>query len=50
MSITLKAAGVTLPGDVTSISVGDETIWSSNAGRSPDSGKMLGDIVAKKKQ
>lgn len=43
----LKAGSVELPSPV-SLSVSDEIIWSSNTGRTA-SGKMVGDIVAEKK-
>lgn len=50
MALTVTVAGVSLPCDnLTDIKVGNELIWSSNTGRSASSGKMLGDIVAKKK-
>jgi hypothetical protein len=50
MAMTLQVAGVTLPlNNLTQVKIGDELIWSSNTGRSASSGKMLGDIVAKKK-
>ena len=50
MGMTITVAGRSLPaGNVTSISVNNELIWSSNTGRSAESGKMLGDIVAMKK-
>lgn len=50
MALTLTVSGVNLPtNNLTSLKVGDEIIWSSNTGRSASSGKMLGDIVAKKK-
>ena len=31
------------------VSVSDEIIWSSNTGRSTNSGKMIGDVIAEKK-
>jgi hypothetical protein len=43
----LEANGVTLPAP-TEITVNDEIIWSSSAGRSAD-GTMLGDVIANKK-
>lgn len=43
----LKAGSVDLPAPV-QLSVDDEIIWASNAGRSVK-GNMLGDIVAEKK-
>ena len=45
--ITIKANNTTLPSPV-EISTGDETIWSSNTGRST-TGKMIGDVVSEKK-
>lgn len=45
---TLKCGSTVLP-EPTELSSGDEIIWSSNAGRSAESGKMLGDVVASKK-
>lgn len=45
---TLKCGDTVLPEPV-ELSSGDEIIWSSNAGRSPETGKMLGDIIAEKK-
>lgn len=45
---TLKSGSTSLP-EPTTISSSDEIIWSSNAGRSSETGKMLGDVVAKKK-
>lgn len=47
MSLVIKAKGVVLPSP-TELSTGDEILWSSNTGRSTDSGKMLGDIIARK--
>ena len=44
----LKAGTVVLPAPV-KISASDEVIWSSNTGRSTDSGKMIGDVIAEKK-
>lgn len=47
--IEMIAGGSSLPLDnLTTIKMGNEIIWSSNTGRSASSGKMLGDIVAKK--
>lgn len=43
----LEANGVNLPAPV-QITVNDEIIWSSSAGRSAD-GTMLGDVIANKK-
>lgn len=43
----LKAGNVELPAPI-SLSSNDEIIWSSNTGRTA-SGKMVGDIVAEKK-
>lgn len=48
MATYLKAGTVALPAPV-KISASDEIIWSSNTGRSTDSGKMIGDVVANKK-
>lgn len=45
---TLKAGSTALP-EPTSLSTSDEIIWSSNTGRSAETGKMLGDVVAEKK-
>lgn len=45
--IRIKAAGTTLPSPV-ALRTSDEIIWSSNTGRTTDTGKMIGDIVAKK--
>ena len=46
--VNIIAHGTTLASP-TQISSGHEILWSSNAGRSPDTGKMIGDIVARKK-
>lgn len=43
----LRVNGVTLPAPV-QITVNDEIIWSSSAGRAAD-GTMLGDVIADKK-
>lgn len=48
MATYLKAGSVALPAPVR-ISVADEILWSSNTGRSANSGKMIGDVVAEKK-
>lgn len=48
MATYLKAGNVALPAPV-KISVSDEILWSSNTGRSTDSGKMIGDVIAEKK-
>ena len=48
MAATLKVGNVELPSP-TKISTSDEIIWSSNAGRSTESGKMIGDVIAEKK-
>lgn len=48
MSLILKAGDVELPSP-TKISTSDEIIWSSNTGRSTESGKMIGDVIANKK-
>ncbi len=45
---TLMSGNTALP-EPTSISTGDEIIWSKNAGRSSETGKMLGDVIAEKK-
>lgn len=45
---TLKSGSTALP-EPSSISSSDEIIWSSSAGRSSETGKMLGDVVAQKK-
>ena len=45
---TLKSGSTSLP-EPSTISSSDEIIWSSNAGRSSETGKMLGDVVAQKK-
>jgi hypothetical protein len=45
---TLKCGSTTLP-EPSTISSSDEIIWSKNAGRSSETGTMLGDVVAEKK-
>lgn len=45
---TLTCSGTALP-EPTTLSTSDEIIWSKNAGRSSETGKMLGDVVAQKK-
>lgn len=45
---TLTSGKTVLP-EPSSISSSDEIIWSKNAGRSSETGKMLGDVVAEKK-
>lgn len=45
---TLKSGSTALP-EPSTISSSDEIIWSKNAGRSSETGKMLGDVVAEKK-
>lgn len=45
---TLKCGSTSLP-EPSQISTSDEIIWSKNAGRSSETGKMLGDVVAQKK-
>ena len=45
---TLRSGSTSLP-EPSTISSSDEIIWSSNAGRSSETGKMLGDVVAQKK-
>lgn len=45
---TLEAGSTVLP-EPTALSSSDEIIWSSNMGRSAESGKMLGDVIAEKK-
>ena len=47
MADILKCGSVVLPSPV-SLSSGDEIIWSSETGRT-DSGKMVGDVIAEKK-
>lgn len=47
MAALLKAGSVELPAPV-KISTSDEIIWSSNTGRSTESGKMVGDVIAEK--
>lgn len=47
MAAILKAGDVELPAPV-KLSTADEIIWSSNTGRSTDSGKMIGDVLANK--
>ena len=58
MAVIIKTGGLKAgdikDGDVVlaspvQISVSDEIIWSSNTGRSTNSGKMIGDVVAEKK-
>lgn len=48
MAVFIKAGNVELPAP-TKISVSNEIIWSSNTGRSTESGKMIGDVIAEKK-
>lgn len=45
---TLKASSQNLP-EPTQISSSDEIIWSANTGRSSETGKMIGDVIAEKK-
>lgn len=45
---TLSCGSTALP-EPTTITSGDEIIWSKNAGRSSETGKMIGDIIAEKK-
>lgn len=45
--LEIVAAGTTLPAPV-ALSTTNELIWSANTGRSADSGKMIGDVVARK--
>ena len=45
---TLKSGSTALP-EPSTLSTSDEIIWSKNAGRSSETGKMLGDVVAEKK-
>jgi hypothetical protein len=45
---TLKVGAIALP-EPTKVNTTDEIIWSSNTGRSADSGKMVGDVIAQKK-
>ncbi len=48
MAVYMKAGNVELPAPI-KMSVSDEIIWSANTGRSTDSGKMIGDVIAEKK-
>lgn len=45
--VILKAGSIVLPAPV-KLSTSDEIIWSSNTGRSTESGKMIGDVIANK--
>jgi len=45
---TLSVGAVNLP-EPSKVTSTDEIIWSSNTGRSADSGKMVGDVIAQKK-
>lgn len=45
---TLTASSQNLP-EPSQISSNDEIIWSANTGRSSETGKMIGDVVAEKK-
>lgn len=45
---TLMVGNVALP-ELSTISSADEIIWSKNTGRSSESGKMFGDVIAEKK-
>lgn len=47
MAVFLKAGTVELPAPI-KLSTSDEIIWSANTGRSTESGKMIGDVVAEK--
>lgn len=47
-SVVVKAGGTSLPGEVVSLARGDELLWSEGTGRSADSGKMAGSVVADK--
>lgn len=47
MSMIIKVNGEPLPSP-TNVEIGDETIWSSNTGRSVKTGEMLGAVVATK--
>lgn len=46
---TLTVGGVSLP-EPSRISTENEILWSSNAGRSSETGKMLGDVIAEKRK
>lgn len=48
MAVYMKAGNVELPAPI-KMSVSDEIIWSANTGRSTNSGKMIGDVIAEKK-
>lgn len=48
MAAVFKAGDVILPSPVKFTS-SNEIIWSSNTGRSTESGKMIGDVIANKK-
>lgn len=48
MAASFQAGGVELPSPV-KLTSSDEIIWSANTGRSTESGKMIGDVVANKK-
>lgn len=45
---TLRCGTTDLP-EPAELSTTDEIIWSANAGRSSETGKMIGDVIAKKK-
>lgn len=48
MAASFQAGGVELPSPV-KLTSSDEIIWSANTGRSTESGKMIGDVIANKK-
>ena len=48
MAASFQAGGVELPSPV-KLTSSDEIIWSANTGRSTESVKMIGDVVANKK-
>lgn len=45
---TITASSTDLP-EPSQISSSDEIIWSANTGRSSETGKMIGDVIAEKK-
>ena len=45
---TIRCGSTNLP-EPSEISTSDEIIWSANTGRSSETGKMIGDVIAKKK-
>lgn len=48
MAAVFKAGGTTLPSPV-KVTTSNEIIWSSNTGRSTESGKLIGDVIANKR-